>query len=467
MRISKLCFISLVLIVVFQSSLPLYAQHIQGVAKSLAGKKIGLYTYSDFISFEEKKLAEVEVSNTGNFVIDLKVQRTTYCFLKSGTNYSDFFIQPGKSYSIVWPDFTKKPDEARPYFDRQFRKVIFQNLDSLDLNASINRFNSYYDQFLEKNAASLLVRGRSAELIKALRRAAYTQFGNITDPAFRNYVDYNLAIVEQITPVRKEVIYSAYIKTKPVRPYDLMYMDFFAQFFEKYLHNYVLSKKNPQIYKILNAGGPWINLDNELKNIPFLANDSVRALVTLINLRSLLGVSGIQKESVKKMFKLIERESPMEFIRIMAGNLLRQSQNLVQGTKAPAFVLENSEGEQVSLDELKGKFVYLEVTDPNCSSCLSESKVIPIYRKKYGDKIRFITVLLKSSQSRAKAFKELNKFDWEVLFAPSGSDFSELYDIKSVPQYFIIGPDGKFFRSPAEKPSHNAEKDFSDIKFKY
>jgi peroxiredoxin len=458
-------FLSFFLVVAAFSSV--FGQKITGSAKALAGKKIALYTYADFISYEEKKLVETEVSNTGSFTLETKLSQTLYCFLKAGNQYADFFVEPGKSYTVAWPDFSKTADEARPYFERDFRKLEIPDADSLSLNASIRRFNVYYDNFLTKNAGNLMLRGRSSDAIKNLRKAAYTQFGNITNPAFRAYVDYNLAIVEQITPVKKDYIYSAYLKTKPVRAFDLMYMDFFNQFFDKYLHQIVLSNKNAFLFKTLNAGNSWVSLDRQLQAFPYLENDTIRAMVLVKNLRSLYSISGIDKAAIKKLLKQMEREAPIDFVRTMAANVFSQMVSLTPGSKAPDFSLENAAGEQVSLDEFKGKYVYLEVTDPNCSACLAETKVIPMYKKKYGDRIRFVTVLLKSSQSRAKAFKEGNKLDWEILYAPSSSSFSEQYEITSVPQYFIIAPDGKFFRSPAEKPSHNAEKDFSDIKFKY
>lgn len=443
------------------------SQKISGIAKSLAGKNIGLYTYADFISYKEIRLAETEVTSSGKFNLECKLPYTTYCFLKSGNQHADFFAESGNSYQVNWPDFIKSEGEARPYFERNFRPLLISETDSLSLNSSIRRFNTYYDAFLQKNAGNLMIRGRSSEVIKNLRKAAYTGFGNILNPDFRAYVDYNLAVVEQITPVKKQFIFSAYLKTKPVRPFDLMYMDFFNQFFDKYLHEIFLSPKNTFLLKTLNAGNSWVSLDRQLKSIAFLENDTIRSMVLIKNLRSLYSVSGIEKNAVKKVLSQMAREASIDFVRTMAANVLEQMLRLSPGTKAPEFVLENSEGESVRLSDFKGQYIYLEVTDPNCASCMVETKVIPIYKKKYGDRIRFITVLMTNSKSRGQVFKEANKVDWEILFASTSNSFSEQYEIKSVPQYFIIAPDGKFFRSPAEKPSHNAERDFSDIKFKY
>jgi len=37
------------------------------------------------------------------------------------------------------------------------------------------------------------------------------------------------------------------------------------------------------------------------------------------------------------------------------------------------------------------------------------------------------------------------------------------YDVKALPEYFMLSPNGKFFRSPADDPSHGIQNTFDDI----
>ncbi len=444
-----------------------YTQTITGIDQSLAGTKLSLCTYSEFITNVEKQLAETTVAADGSFTLKGNLSKVQYCFLKAGNNYADFYAEPGKTYKVNWPNFTKGKDEARPYFEKTVKPLVVQGTDTLELNSSIRRFNTFYDTFLEKNASSIIVRSRAGAVVKQLRKVAYTQIGNITDAQFRTYVDYNLAIVEQLASGNKSYIYNGFLKTKPVRPFDLMYMEFFHQFYEKQVDAMVLSNKDIRLLQILNKGYSWVEFDKELAKKPFLENDTLRQMATVKNFRTLYHDKAIKKESVIAMLEIMSRESRLDFIRIAAANMKEQLLFLSPGGVVPKFSLETTDGNTLSSSDLKGRFVYLEITDPACAACLAETKAIAVYKKKYGEKIRFVTIMLNTTKAKATQFKNANKIDWDVLYSPPAGTLADDFGVVSIPQYFILNPDGKFFRSPALKPSQAVEKDFSDIKFKW
>jgi peroxiredoxin len=444
-----------------------YCQVVSGVAKPLVGKTIQLCTYSDFITYTEKKLAETKVEADGSFVLKGNLSQAQYCFLKSGNYYADFLAEPQRNYLATWPEFINAKEEAKPYFEKRFKPLVLSEKDTLELNNSIRRFNAFYDKFLEQNASTLLVKSRSGAVVKQLRKVAYTQIGNIADARFRSYVDYNIAIVDLMASGSKSFLYKGYLKAKAVKPFDLMYMEFFNQFFDKYLYELVRSNRETKLLQIVQKGSSWIELDKDLAQKPFLENDTIRQLALVRNFRALFNDEGLNKESILNLMDLVAKESRIDFIRVATLNLKAQLLFLAPGTNAPAFALTTSDGKTIATADLKGKFTYLEITDPACLACVSETKAIAAYLKKYNDKIRFVTVLLNSTQSKAAAFKQQQKLDWEVAFVPSGSSLAAELGIVAVPSYFILNREAKFFRSPALKPSQQIEKDFAEIKYKW
>ena len=102
--------------------------------------------------------------------------------------------------------------------------------------------------------------------------------------------------------------------------------------------------------------------------------------------------------------------------------------------------------------------------DGKCTYCLQQMKVISSLKKKYGARIEFVSISADKKTSDLKTFCQNNpKYDWLFLYDNSNGKFKTEYEVKSLPAYFLISPEGKFVQIPAESPDEDIERAFYDI----
>ena len=132
------------------------------------------------------------------------------------------------------------------------------------------------------------------------------------------------------------------------------------------------------------------------------------------------------------------------FLFLMAwGILYNQSSDLKVGSPAPAFSLETYDGSLVSLDDLKGRVVLINFWSSWCDPCDTEAPEIESAWQyfKTEDRIAFVGIAYADTQSGARRFIE----DHQITFpngADLGSEISNAYRVRAVPESFLIDPQG-------------------------
>ncbi len=132
------------------------------------------------------------------------------------------------------------------------------------------------------------------------------------------------------------------------------------------------------------------------------------------------------------------------FLFLMAwGILYKQSSALKIGAPAPAFSLETYDGSLVSLDDLKGRVVLINFWSSWCDPCDQEAPEIESAWQyfKTDDRVAFVGIAYADTQSGARQFIE----DHQITFpngADLGSEISDAYRVRAVPESFLIDPQG-------------------------
>jgi predicted patatin/cPLA2 family phospholipase len=94
---------------------------------------------------------------------------------------------------------------------------------------------------------------------------------------------------------------------------------------------------------------------------------------------------------------------------------------------------------------------------------VSQAQVLPSLFKEYGKKINFVFISEDENYTDLMNYLNANKsFNWTFLFDDKHKVMQQ-YDVKTLPEYFLINSQGKFISSPAADPSHGIENTFEDI----
>lgn len=134
------------------------------------------------------------------------------------------------------------------------------------------------------------------------------------------------------------------------------------------------------------------------------------------------------------------------------------AKNLAKGAESPKFVdYENNAGGTTSLDDLKGKYVYIDLWATWCQPCKNEIPFLKKVEEKYHNKnIEFVSI----SVDRQKDYETWKKMivDKELsgiqLYAKEDKAFMDAYKVSGIPRFILLDPEGKIVDSNAPRPSN-------------
>ncbi len=138
------------------------------------------------------------------------------------------------------------------------------------------------------------------------------------------------------------------------------------------------------------------------------------------------------------------------------------------GDVAPNFQMIGLDGEKVSLENFKGKYLLMDFWAAWCGPCLKQLPEVKTLYKKYGTKgLEILGVSFdKDREEWRKSVVNHNTQDWNHIFVglknirEKGS-ISEKYHIQPIPAYILIDREGKIIGRYGNASNQN--KNFEDL----
>mgnify|MGYP000914514368 CR=1 FL=1 len=122
---------------------------------------------------------------------------------------------------------------------------------------------------------------------------------------------------------------------------------------------------------------------------------------------------------------------------------------------APEFAFNSIEGNRISLSDLKGKYLYVDIWATWCRPCLQQLPAMKELEEKYRDSnIEFVSISVDNDRDKAKWQKMVQEKQMGgiQLFAGKGTSFHQDYEISSIPKFIIIGKDGEIINENPPRP---------------
>ena len=140
---------------------------------------------------------------------------------------------------------------------------------------------------------------------------------------------------------------------------------------------------------------------------------------------------------------------------------LARTAKLQSGQPAPAVSLRNAAGKSVSLQDFRGKVVYLDFWYSHCAPCLAEAPAATVLKKKFlGRDVVFLYISVDADAAlwqqtiKKHALAGANSVH---LLDLKGQQVHAAYAIGGYPSYWIIDREGRIWRGAAPRPSAGAE----------
>ena len=157
----------------------------------------------------------------------------------------------------------------------------------------------------------------------------------------------------------------------------------------------------------------------------------------------------------------LEKESNKKMIDYFTMNYEKEHKMLASfkpGTPSPKFNYPDINGKNISLDDLKGKYVYVDVWATWCAPCKREIPYLKELNKEYKDKdITIVSLSIDKMEDKDKWINMVKdkKLAGVQIMADKAwnSDFVTNYGIRGIPRFILIDKNGNILNSDAPRPS--------------
>ena len=426
---------------------------IQGEVVDGAGRTVYLYHYTDMLTLTEELVDQATIGENHHFELKAYVNYPTLMILQIENYSQSFFVEPGRDYEVYVPRFDWNIDEKKNVFlDPEVLPLEFVNMPKDELNGLISNYEAVVAQYLDDHRIHFDARFRPQKrYFDSLEVEVRKKAPDTRNEFFNRYKRYQLASLKYSLHFdsRRNMV-NRYIKDQPILYYDDNYMSFFCTLFAN-----TLSKGTNKIPVWQLAR--WVNdlkVDVFLDSIgtdTLLRNEQVRELVALQALQeAFYQTSYYEPGKVVGMVGLIGNKSKFKEHKVLAKRIIENLRQKEEGAVMPTFELPDVNKEMVSLEKMKGKWVYLSfvrVGDPNCIAELETMAHFKdsIYAK--SKNVEFVTICCDREFQKMYHFlknsKRGSQYNWTWLHFNGNYKLLEHYQVVSYPHFILINPDGQ------------------------
>ncbi|MBA3899744.1 MAG: redoxin domain-containing protein [Bacteroidetes bacterium] len=432
---------------------------INGTAETYRGAEAELVVYEDFFSLKERVLTSAPIDANGKFALQADIASIAKAFIRIDNVASSIYLEPGNVYTLIIPAITpgKEVQGALNFINHQ---MISSKPGTL--NNSIQLFNRKYDQFLEDHY-SLIITKAAKPKIEEFKSKMGKEYDSQPDQFLKQYVTYSIASLSQLAFSSKKALFRNYINEKPVLYNNPEYISFIKEFYANHLLLLSQSSKGAYLMDMIN-NKDYTAIITLYKFDTTLANPQLRELILIKGLQEAYNMKSVKKPSVAYLLKQVAEKTTYPKHKVIAENLLWSLSRFEQGQKAPEFELTDVNGQTITLDKLKGKYVYLNFWATWCTSCVNDLKIMKALQEKYKQNIVFVSVSLDKNMVDYQNFLKKNPMNnWQFAHYSSDKKIINDYAARGLPIYYLISPDGRFIEAPASPPSENVEVKFQAL----
>lgn len=127
-----------------------------------------------------------------------------------------------------------------------------------------------------------------------------------------------------------------------------------------------------------------------------------------------------------------------------------------KGATSPIFELKDINGKSISLNDLKGKLVYIDIWATWCLPCVKEIPNLKKLEEHFkNNEIYFVSICMNDYKERWEKMVKEKKLGGIQLFAPDDKiPFFEDYSVQGIPRFILIDKNGKIIDGNAKRPSN-------------
>ncbi|MBO9611603.1 MAG: redoxin family protein [Dyadobacter sp.] len=426
-----------------------------------AGDTLKILT-TNMVNLDTIELGRLILDSAGKGVSEFELDAPVFASATAGHLATSFFISPGDELAIL----PSKPG-AKFSIGYEGDGAAFNQIlnEASQFRNGLERWNGNYairlnqDEFLK--AKDSLQRGYDQllarlKLEKQVSEEMVDVFARQTKMSVLFY-QFNYAIGRDSSEIPATV--SEAIKEMPIDTIALKTRMFdyalIASFFYQHRINNAIYEENESMDgDSLDAIFPLL-VERKIKSskYPKMIEDYLRVKSADYQIR----LDGITA-STTKLVRLFEKEIASDEFKSTIRKDIARWEKIGPGKPAPEFSGTTPDGKKISLSDLRGKVVYVDIWGTWCGPCVEEfpdsKKVMADFEG--NDKVAFLYVSIDRDTLAWKKMATSSKVP-EGIHVITGTDSPNsiwnLYYVWGVPRYLLIDADGRMVATHAERPS--------------
>lgn len=429
---------------------------ISGKAGGYAQNTIELNTLHDFISEEKIKLGTIRFNTDETFKLEVDIAETTLCFADFDGYHGMIYLEPGHTYEIVFPPKREMSESQKrnPFFKPEPVWFGILNTDKNELNFRIQQFEQAYTT-LENNYFDRIFVNQAKSLVDTIKLKLDSEFPKTNDTFFEAHKQFRLANLDFALYQGKSARFmeTYFSSVKPV--YNLAaYSTIFNQVFLNYFDVLINQSNNQEIKKLIFSTDIHqldLYFQEKLKFNPSLSH-----LILLRSLHDAYYSKQFSKSLALKMLDQVKGEEWSKWEQQTAKLIRTKLTYLASGTLPPSINFKNLNGQKINLSDFPNTYIYLHFTDPKNPICRQHLDALKTVADHYKGKLTIINVVPKGSPIKPEN-------GWAGIFTTSDSNLEETFKVKTFPNSFLIGKDGRLLLSPAPNPIDGLDRQLGQL----
>ena len=425
---------------------------IVGESANAAGKRVELICYEDMLSLQERVLDEAIVDSTGAFILKCYLTYPRLVVVQVECYSQSFYVEPGRRYEVWLPSFRWEQDEERNvYLDPVELPLEFLNLPQEELNVKILRFDEAVDSFVSEHRVYFDPRFKPRrQWMDSL--VASIQMPMESDDFFARYARFTLAQMryDMGFASRKQML--GKVLPQPILYHDECYMRTLFDVLSGMVSQGMRKVGKWRLMEWVHQG----NLDRYLDSLgtePLLYDEQLRELAALVALKESFYDPDYDRDGVLRMLVTLGQRSKWKEHRRIAEAVVSgiwQEESGERKKEIAALSLPDVDGNKVSLDSLRGKWVYMSfvrVGDPNS---LRELETLAHFKDSvYAQNDNVVFVSIACDREFQKMYHLLRnsrrgvRYTWTWLHFDGQYRWLESMGVVSYPWFILFDPEGR------------------------
>ena len=443
---------------------------VTGYAPNYIGQEIKVFRIKDYLSDQLTLVSSATVAEDSTFEMSFFSEEIEKVMIRCENNRSYMYVEPGAKYNVLFPERNKYEPKLP---SGNSVEMTFYDLDSLDINYKILRFQRWYDYFVGgtyhlRNDKENAEFAAYLDTFKTNVHNYYLPDTSQNSFFLKTYIRYSIAGLDNINSLAERGRYEKYdfyLKKYPVSYTNDLYMDYLTAFYEKAIPR-LTNKVNEKFYNGVIQSSPTM-IFNALGLEYTLTNPKIRELVMIQSLAEAYYSDEYPKTNIEMILDSLSQNCLFEAHEDIAKNVLDRLTDLVPGGRAPNFVLHQDESAPKTLTNYKGKHLYIQFLDPRSESNMRELEIMKDMHARYKDYVQFLTIYPNYEDSPEESKEVLNSLPWDSYEVERDHSIIERYRIVNYTQFVLIDAAGNVVASPAPKPTPDGEYDTIDRTFYY